>query len=88
MLLNWKISFFEIVDYYDLYGFGANERRNLVMSLHTSLIPSGCYLSLVLLTAYRLAMRKDVLAKEWGKVFREPLVTVQIAFLHQLQSNS
>lgn len=30
MFLNWKISFFEIVDHYDLYRFRANKRRNLV----------------------------------------------------------
>jgi len=45
----------------------ANKRRNLVMSFYISLIPSSCYLSLVLLTAYRLAMRKDALAKSGEK---------------------
>jgi len=48
----------------------ANKRRNLVMSFYISLIPSSCYLGLVLLTAYRLAMRNDALAKS-GERFLE-----------------
>lgn len=67
MLLNLKISVFEIVDHYDLYRFGANKKRNLVMSFYISLIPSSYYFSIVLLTTCRLVMRKDALAKSGEK---------------------